>query len=246
MVVLVPIEFAPPKYAVIVNTIQARIGDGTYAPGVMLPSETALMAEFDTSRPTVVRALEILRQGGWIETQQGKGRFARSKPVEQRAMPAHAAALLADEVDGQVRIVDVVEMPAPARAASALGVGEGAPVVLRRRLVSVDGVGPVELASAYVPVELAEGTGIGSPDPLREGLLRHLAARKKIEFGTATERISARLVTAEEAELLEVRRRDCVLTALFTVADRDGTPVFALDVVIPPTRHELEDSFPVV
>ena len=80
-----PIEYAPPKYVTIVNALQARIEDGTYASGAMLPSETVLMKEFDTSRPTVVRSLEILRQAGWIETQQGKGRFARSKPVEPRS-----------------------------------------------------------------------------------------------------------------------------------------------------------------
>jgi GntR family transcriptional regulator len=244
VVVAVPIEFSPPKYAVIVNALQGRIEDGTYAPGVMLPSETALMAEFDTSRPTVVRALEILRRDGWIDTQQGKGRFVKGKPADPRGMPAHAGALLADEVAGQVKVVDVTEMPAPARAASALGVGEGVPVVVRRRLISVDGLGPVELASAYVPVALAEGTAIRSPKPLREGLLRHLASRKGVRFDHVTERISARPATAEEATLLDVRRRDCVLTALFAVCDVEGTPAFALDVVMPPTRHELEDTFP--
>src|SRR4051794_382576 len=109
-----PIEYSPPKYVTIVNALQARIEDGTYASGVMLPSETVLMGEFNASRPTVVRALEILRQDGWIETQQGKGRFARSKP-NVRTMPSRASALLGDEVKGQVRVVDVAEVPAPAR-----------------------------------------------------------------------------------------------------------------------------------
>jgi GntR family transcriptional regulator len=245
MVVPMPIEYAPPKYVVIVNAIQERIENGTYPPGVMLPSETALLQEFDASRPTVVRALEILRQAGWIDTQQGKGRFVRAKPAEPRRMPSHAAALLADEVGSQVRIIDVTEMAAPVRAASALGVIEGAPVVVRRRLISMEGVGPVELASAYIPVDLAEGTDIRSPEPLPEGLLRHLAARKGVEFHHVTERISARTITAEEATLLDLRRRECVLTALFAACDRDGTPAFALDVVMPPTRHELEDSFPI-
>src|SRR4051794_10935682 len=96
----VRIEHAPPKYAVIVNALQARIEDGTYAPGAMLPSETAFMAEFNTSRVTVVRALELLRNDGWIDSEKGRGRFVRAvKPAESRAMPAHAAALLSDEVE---------------------------------------------------------------------------------------------------------------------------------------------------
>lgn len=245
MVVAVPLEFTPPKYAVIVNAVQTRIEDGTYPPGTMLPSETALMQEFQASRPVIVRAFEILRQDGWIESKQGKGRFALARPAEPRTMPEHAAALLSDEIAGRVRIVDVAKVAAPNRAASALRVDQGAPVVVRRRLISVDGVGPIELGTAYVPEQLAEGTDLDSPEPITEGLLRHLATRKGVEFGQATERISARIATAEESRLLEIARRECVLTALVAVHDRAGQPVLALDVVMPPSRHELEDSFPV-
>jgi GntR family transcriptional regulator len=239
-----PIEFVPPKYIVIVNALQARIEDGTYPSGAMLPSETALMAEFETSRPTVVRSLEILRQDGWIDTQQGKGRFVRSKPANSRGMPARAASLLTTEAEGRVRIVDVAEIPAPPRAASALDIREGAPVVVRRRLVSVDGLGSIELGSVYVPVDLAEGTSVRSSAPLREGLLQHLTKAKGLRFGHATERISARPATDEERELLDVDPGDWVLTLLFSVYTNEGLPAFALDVAVPPGRHEFEDSFP--
>ncbi|MEV0128985.1 GntR family transcriptional regulator [Dactylosporangium sp. NPDC050688] len=241
--VSVPIEYRPPKYITIVNALQARIEDGTYASGEMLPSETALMNEFDTSRPTVVRSLEILRQAGWIDTQQGKGRFVRSKPVEPRSLPAHAASLLASEAGGRLRILDVGELPAPARASSALDLDEGAPVVVRRRLVSVDGLGPVELGTVYVPLDLAKGTGIGSAAPLSEGVLQHLAVRKGMHFDHVTERISARPATEEEAELLDVDPNGWLLTALFAVYARGGKPAFALDIAVPPARHEFEDSF---
>ncbi|GAA1505543.1 GntR family transcriptional regulator [Dactylosporangium maewongense] len=238
-----PIEYTPPKYVTIVNALQARIEDGTYASGEMLPSETALMKEFDTSRPTVVRSLEILRQAGWIETQQGKGRFARSKPAEPRTLPAHAAALLSDEVAGGIRVVDVAEVPAPPRAASALDISEGAPIVVRRRLVSVDEVGPVELGTVYMPAALASGTDVGAPGPLPDGLLRHVAARKGVQFDRATERISARPATDEECELLKIEPGEWVLTALFSVFLRTGQPAFALEVAVPPARQEFEDSF---
>lgn len=240
-----PIEFTPPKYATIVNTLQERIADGTYLPGDMLPSETVLKDEFNTSRPTVVRALEILRQGGWIDAEQGRGRFVRAKPADARPIPAHAAGLLAEEVDGHVRVLDVARIAAPVRAASALGIGGDAQVVVRRRLVTVDGLGPVELGTAYVPSAVADGTNIGSVDPLPEGMLQHLTTRKGVRFHHATERISARPATPEEARLLQIEQNECVLTVLLTLYDQAGQPVFALDVAVPPTRHEFEDSFPI-
>jgi DNA-binding GntR family transcriptional regulator len=44
------------------------------------------MQEFGVSRPTVVAALRELREQGWIESQQGKGRFVR---VLRRKMTQH-------------------------------------------------------------------------------------------------------------------------------------------------------------
>lgn len=240
-----PIEVAPPKYVVIVNAVQQRIDDGTYPPGAMLPSETELIREFGASRPVVVRALDLLRQGGWIESRQGKGRFVLGRPggTEQRSRERRYALLDDDERAGS-RLLAAGTVPAPPRAAVALGLEPGTPVVARRRLITVDEVGPVELGTAFLTVELAEGTGVGTEDAMPEGLLRHVAARKRLKFDHVTERISARLPSKEEAELLQVRESDSVLTVLLVVCDRSATPLLAVDVLLPAARHELEDVYP--
>ena len=241
------LEFAPPKYAVVVNAVQQRIEDGTYPPGAPIPSEAQLMAEFGTSRPTVVRALTYLQQAGWVEAQQGKGRFVRSRPGSPaRPAPEHATDLLGrDEVAG-VTVLTAGPVALPARPASALGLAPGSPVIGRQRLVVADEVGPVELGWAYVPVELATGTGIGEPAPLGEGLLEHLSRRKGVEFDHAIERVSGRLPTADEARLLQIGRRDVLVTLLVTVFDLAGAPRVAVDVVLPAVRHELEDVFSII
>jgi GntR family transcriptional regulator len=240
----VPIEFAPPKYAVIVNTIQERIGDGTYPPGGTLPSEAALVGEFKVSRPTVVRALELLRQQGWIDAHHGKGRTVRGKPpAASRRPPVPASALLDEPEAGSVRLVSVGAVVAPPRIASLLGLSGDAAVIARRRLVVTDGAGPVELGTVYVPVELAVGTGVGEPAPLVEGLLPHLSKAKGVTFDHAVQRISARTPTAVEAELLDTSRREALLCVLLAVCDRAGVPQLVIDVQMPGTRHELEDVF---
>ena len=76
-----PYEYTPPKYAQVIAELQRRIEAGEYPPGSLLPSEHQLSAEFGIARPTVVRALRVLRQDGWIETQQGKGSFVRGRPA---------------------------------------------------------------------------------------------------------------------------------------------------------------------
>ena len=239
-----PIEFAPPKYAVIVNTIQERIGDGTYPIGATLPSEAALVGEFNVSRPTVVRALELLRQQGWIDAHHGKGRTVRGKPpATSRRPPVPASALLDEAETGTVRLVSVGPLVAPARVASVLGAFGDAAVVARRRLVVTDGAGPVELGTAYIPAELAAGTKVADAGPLGEGLLPHLSRVKGVTFDHAVQRISARMPTAVEAELLDISRREPLLCVLLAACNRAGVPQLVIDVQMPGSRHELEDVF---
>src|SRR6267154_2436059 len=75
------LEFSPPKYAQIVNTIQRRIQEGAYPLGAVLPSETQLIREFGVSRPTVVRALQLLQSQGWIDREHGRGSYVRNRAV---------------------------------------------------------------------------------------------------------------------------------------------------------------------
>jgi len=242
-VVRMPIEVSVPKYVVVVNAIQQRIEAGTYPPGAAIPSETQLMAEFNTSRPTVVRALGILQQDGWIESEQGKGRFVRSKAaMSSRTAPNQASTLINQEDGADVRVLRTGPVLAAARVATMLNLAEGTPVIARQRLVVADN-GPIELTTSYVPVELAAATGISEMELIPEGLLRRIYLRKGIEFDHATERIGARRASKDEAELLKVDGKECLLTVAFTAFDRAGRPLVFVDVLIPASRHELEDSF---
>jgi GntR family transcriptional regulator len=54
------------------------------APGSMLPSEAEMSKEFEASRVTVRRALELVREDGLIAARQGFGWFVAVEPVRQR------------------------------------------------------------------------------------------------------------------------------------------------------------------
>lgn len=238
-----PIEVTVPKYVQIVNAVQGRIEDGTYAIGATIPSESELMREFKASRPIVVRALDLLRQDGWIESRQGKGRFVLGCPSRASRTREQAYALLDSAEVTDTKILSAGPVLAPLRAAGALGLPAGTPVIARQRLVVSAELGPIELGTAFVPVELASGTDVGTPEPIAEGLLAHLSRLKGAAFDHVAERIAAKLPTAEDARLLDVGRRDPLLSVLLTVCDRAAQPLIALDLLLPSSRHELEDVF---
>jgi GntR family transcriptional regulator len=133
---------------------------------------------------------------------------------------------------------------APAYVTTLLGLDQGARAFLRQRLLADDGGEPVELASVWLPLEMAKGTDFASPDLLGESIRHHLQARKKVRLDHAIERISARKPTGEEAGLLDVVADAPVLNVVVTAYDAKERPVHVTDIVLPGDRHEIHDAYP--
>jgi GntR family transcriptional regulator len=236
-------EVEAPKYVRLAQTIQRRIEDGTYPPGTRVPSEYQLVQAFGMSRPTVVRALELLKRDGWLESRQGYGTIVRGRPAvaEQRDRRGRGA-LERDESLTSGRLVEVGQVPVPARVASALGLPKRAKVLVRRFLVEADGEA-VELVSSYFPAGLVDGTELDSAEVMLGSPREHLEARKKIRFDHVTERVSARLPEGDEAELLDLPEGAPVLSVLVIACDASGQALQVSDVLLPADRQELEDTY---
>ncbi|MGG1675511.1 trehalose operon repressor [Neobacillus sp. NRS-1170] len=61
------------KYLTIYNTIVEQIKSGEIPPQTLLPSENELSEQFNTSRETIRKALNLLSQNGYIQKVRGKG-----------------------------------------------------------------------------------------------------------------------------------------------------------------------------
>ncbi|SNQ47076.1 GntR family transcriptional regulator [Frankia canadensis] len=68
-------------YIRIGDDIRSKIASGEIASGARVGSESSLAAEWNTTRETVRKALEVLRVEGWIVRQHGRGSFARRRPA---------------------------------------------------------------------------------------------------------------------------------------------------------------------
>ncbi|MEV0353131.1 GntR family transcriptional regulator [Nonomuraea sp. NPDC050680] len=234
-------DFAPPKYAQVMRAIQERIESGEYAPGDMLPSETQLVRELGVGRTTVVRALQTLAMQGWIEREHGRGSFVKGRPDSggERVRPSLSTAEQGESADS---LVEVARVSAPRHVARLLGVAERTPVIVRRR-VARQGEVPSAVETVWIPLEIAVGTDLDKPEPLRNGIRRHLQAVKHLRFDHITERLSARKPTKEEAELLG--SSNPVLGVLASVHDPSGAVLLAMSLALPGGLYELEDVFKV-
>src|SRR6266568_1995346 len=191
------VDFAPPRYAQMMAALQQRIESGQYPPGTLVPSENQLIAEFGVSRTTVTRALQLLRQEGWIDSQQGRGTFVRGRPTTGHVRRGQEVVDRAEAGPG-TKLLDAGTGRVPARVAVTLGVAEGSPAVYRRRLSVEDDGTPVELVTSWFPADLAAGTLLATSEPIAEGIREHLRARKRARVDHLSERITARLPTTEE------------------------------------------------
>lgn len=241
-----PFETAPPKYARVLAELQKRISEGTYAAGSLLPSEDQLTREFGVSRTTVIRAVQLLKQEGWVDSQQGTGRFVRGRPssADQSARPGRRA-VEADEGAGG-HLVEVGHVIAPDSVAAALNLKKNEAVLMRRLLVERADE-PSELVTSYFPLDVAHATDLGSEQPLTGGIREHVETRNKIRYDHMTEQIAARLPSLDEAKLLGITSKLTPVLALTVVAfDTAGRPIQVSHLVLPGDRHELEDTYSLI
>jgi GntR family transcriptional regulator len=233
------------KYERLVRALRARIEQGIYPPGTLLPSQHELVREFDVSRPTVIEALRILRQEGWIETQTGRGSFVRGRvPLSNVTTNQPGQQMLERaESDVSAELLQAGIVVAPARVTNLLDLREGSKAFLRQYVLR-GADEPIELVSAWFPLDLTAGTELASPEPLTEGIRRHLQQRKGVRLDHAVERVIARAATADEATILDIAPGSPVLNLLVTGHDANGVARQLIDGVLPGDRHELRDAYP--
>ncbi|MFF0378967.1 GntR family transcriptional regulator [Actinoplanes missouriensis] len=232
------------KYAHIIDVLQERIARGTYPLGAMLPSEAQLVREFGASRSTVVRALEYLRQCGYLEGVQGKGRLVLGVPSRRRPSPPARTheALHAPEV-GNGTLVGAGRTPASERIAKLLAVPAGQWVIARRRIMHGDEVQWSALSTVHLPAVAAVGTGFAATDPLREGVLDHLERHRRLAAADVVERMSLRPATVRESTLLALTPGSSVLTFLLVVRNAAASPLLTVDLVGAPPPQGIEELF---
>ncbi|MEU8126017.1 GntR family transcriptional regulator [Micromonospora sp. NPDC049049] len=73
-------HYGQPRYRVIADELKKRIEGGVIPAGSLLPSESALCAEFQAARGTIRKAIAVLRNASLVATEHGRGTYANLQP----------------------------------------------------------------------------------------------------------------------------------------------------------------------
>lgn len=219
-------------YLHIADELRSRVTNGELRPGDALPSERALSEQFEASRITVRRSLDILEAEDLIERRRGRGggTFIKSTPptVEINRMEGFLPQLRARgrTVESQVLVTDLVS--AHHEIADELQLEPRSQVFRLVRLRKVSGV-PMLIEDSYFPISIA-------PDLLDQdltgSLYELLTKRYKVKPSHKRETITPEIPTSWEQKKLQLRPNQPILRVKRTSFGRDDVPIeYSLDVL---------------
>ena len=224
------------RYQQIAEHLRARVLAGEFAAGRMLPSESELSAEFDASRVTVRRALELLRDEGLVDARQGFGWFVAGDPLRQ---PLGRLATIEEQmaesgVVSERRILEFAFERAPKFVSKVLNTQQ----VLRvKRLNMADGE-PFAIVTVWCPAEL--GQHLSRRDVEQSPFYELL----DIRLQGATQTIGADAASVDDAKLLQIPAGSPVLRCERVTSDTSARAVLLSRHVFPAHRTEFVVDLP--
>lgn len=213
-----------PLYAQLKEVLSERIESGVYAPGEKIPTELALCAELELSRPTVRQAIAELVAEGLLVIMKGKGTFVCAEPprVEIEGFSAFTFSFLAGKSVEEKQFLDyTLAKKLPAAVAAAFG-RSSAPACYELAWTDQDENCVYAFSVSYIPQSMFPG--LDESIRLGRRMLDITANRYAYLPQRAEHQMFMRPADAEEARILDISRGTPVLVSQAVLYSRSGTP----------------------
>ncbi|GAA2098669.1 GntR family transcriptional regulator [Microlunatus panaciterrae] len=226
-----------PLYHQLAQAIEAAITDGHLVPGDRLENELSLTSRLGLARPTARQAIQELTRKGLVVRKRGVG----TQVLHPRISRDTKLSSLFDDLvktgkKPSTRLLEFSEDIDEDVLATLLTSAPDGRFVKVRRLRSADGT-PIAILTNYLPVRFELTASILE----NAGLYAALRSRG-VNLRVAHQSVRARLMTEEEATLLDETEPAACLTAERTVYDDAGRFVEMGHHVYRASHYSLEIS----
>jgi GntR family transcriptional regulator len=207
-------------------------------PGSRIPTEQEVARTWGVSRFTASRAIAEMANEGLIYRRQGAGSFAAEPPL--RRMPENLLGFSeAVAASGHVATHRLLGF-APVPWQPGLPFRPGEPLILLDRLRFVDGIA-VARHRTILATRIAERIGLTQAQAAAPDFsLYRCFAQHGLAAHEGRERLTARLATREECELLRLATAAAVMAVTRQSFARDGTVLDAAEAVYDARRYAYE------
>ena len=229
------------RYLDLADALRARIVARDVGAGGALAGELELAREYGTSRVTVRRALDLLRQEGLVRSRRGAGWFAAVDPVRQplgRVTTVEAAVEAAGARPGR-RILAFGFVDAPPPVLEALHLDRGADV-LRVERVNLADDEPFAWVTVWVRADV--GADVSRADVERAPFY-DLLPLHGVELGYVHQTITAEIAHATSARVLACEPGAPLLVCRRVTHDAAGVPTLVSEHRYPADRTTFEIEF---
>lgn len=216
-----------PLHYQLYDEIKNQILNGQFKEHQPIPTENELQKKYNVSRTTIRKALDSIKEDGYVYKKQGSGTFVA--PLKQQHSLGGLTSFTEDMQHRNLtvtsRILDFKVVEAPPKVVEILRLQKAFNFVLyikRLRLVNNDE--PMGIHNAYIKLE--KGIEFTKEDLEKyQSLYKLLQEKCNISLTNAGETLEAKKATKEEQTLLKIEKYDPVLYITRTTADDVYDPI---------------------
>ena len=198
------------KYLNIYNSIVSKIENKEYQCNDKLPSEKELMVEFNVSRDTIRKSLNMLEQNGYIQKTKGKGSFVLDInkfdfPVSGVVSFKEIASKLGRDVETKV---EVLEHKRPKKSISKkLEINEDEMIWKIVRTRAIDGE-KVILDKDYIAEKFVQNI---NEEICKKSLYEYIEGELGLKIAYAKKEITVQNATREDRKYLDMKSFDMIV-----------------------------------
>lgn len=212
-----------PLYAQLRDALIARLIDGRWGPGMLLPSEKQLASDFGVSQGTVRKVLNELATEHLVVRHQGRGTYV-AEPEESRIL-FQFFKLTGD--DGRRRLPDSVmlgfaRIRAGLEARTRLGLPPAARVWAIDRVRHID---DRPVIRERITLSVARFPNLDRTDPIPNNVYQLYSSRYGVTVARAVERLKAGVADKSDRDLLGCAEQTPLLLIDRVAFGLDGSPV---------------------